>query len=75
MKLSRTAIFAWITGVLGLLSTFGVILEPGTVEGLLEGLGLTVDKLIIVYTGVILLFRKVTDSPVLAGVKGFLGLK
>lgn len=74
--MSRTAIIAWIMGIVGLLGTLGVDLPADTIETLLNSVSDDALELYMIISGAVMMWlRKITDSPVAKGISGWLGLK
>jgi hypothetical protein len=75
-NISRTAIFAWIMTVLGLLGTIGVDLPTDQIQLLLERITDDVIALFMLIVGPITLWlRAITSSPLASGLMGLLGKK
>ena len=74
--MSKTAIVAFIMIGLGFLSTIGVDLPLETIETLLTSITDNAFEVFsILYGAITLWLRKITDSPLADGVRGWLGFK
>ena len=74
--MSKTAIVAFIMIGLGFLSTIGVDLPLETIETLLTSITDNAFEVFsILYGAITLWLRKITDSPLADGVRGWFGFK
>ncbi len=74
--ISRTAVVGWGMTLVGFLGLIGIDLPVDTIEALLTSITEDAMALWLAVSGpVAVWFRTITDSPVAAGLKGWLGLR
>jgi hypothetical protein len=73
MQISRTQVVAWIMTVVGLLGLLGIDLPADAIEKLLSSISDdSIELFMVVSGGIMVWFRKITESPAAQGLKGLL---
>lgn len=76
MSFSKTAILGWLMTIVGFLGIIGVDFPVDQIETLLSRITDDILELWLLISGPVALWmRKITNSPVAAGILGWLGLK